>query len=525
MAFQHVHTLSLRCRHCKEVFDSDSGFLEHLRQHHHGNTVRCTICTGQFPTKNELENHVVSNAVYKCVQCMNRFVTREALDLHTPSKHARGISYCADETSEMRDCMVSFATNVGRDPNMHSLNDNEDFQHTSNTQESFSPLSTGNGDTSRTDASRLVVACRFCEKNFSTKSNMYKHLRRQHANKLPYRCMQCKNPFGSVRGLTKHIWSRHSQDNSFDCSFCTCQFASIGELRIHWNTHDFDDPCTRSSCDETLVSSIGSNEHYIPHGGSTSSGVAEYPDVASSREKCAANVTSSRQTVSLYIENLLTAAEESNDIPPQLTHTSDSQRRSLCDMTLSKVNDVAALVSKHHFVACDKNRLLYTTTLGAEKRCHSLINKDGLNSQLNGTNINRTMDETVASRDCARGSTGYEYTYLLHAQVGESDGPACHVIVGGISEVFDKLGGVADIDDVVTSAGTDEMHRQNRCSSVENTKAEAARYESDTMGVDKMGNILISVLKIEHLEDNPRAEYVGHHCGLWTRSLQSVLVV
>ena len=53
--------------------------------------------------------------------------------------------------------------------------------------------------------------CSICDKNFSEKGSMTKHMESVHEGKKPFKCSICDNNFSKKSNLTKHISSVHEE--------------------------------------------------------------------------------------------------------------------------------------------------------------------------------------------------------------------------------------------------------------------------------------------------------------------------
>ena len=51
--------------------------------------------------------------------------------------------------------------------------------------------------------------CSECEKAFSVKENLTRHVELVHLKKKPFKCQYCKHSFGYKQGLKKHIVDVH----------------------------------------------------------------------------------------------------------------------------------------------------------------------------------------------------------------------------------------------------------------------------------------------------------------------------
>ncbi|CBY21753.1 unnamed protein product [Oikopleura dioica] len=81
--------------------------------------------------------------------------------------------------------------------------------------------------------------CEKCEKSFSLKSTLVKHVRRMHSEQKPdkYNCHVCDKCFSDSGGLKRHM-RIHTQARPFKCVDCTKVFKRSDQLVRHRKTCD-----------------------------------------------------------------------------------------------------------------------------------------------------------------------------------------------------------------------------------------------------------------------------------------------
>ncbi|XP_051489444.1 zinc finger protein 341 isoform X3 [Apus apus] len=93
---QHKNEQVYKCvvKTCAQTFQKLESFLEHIKSHQEELSYRCHLCSKDFPSLYELGVHQYSHsllpqhspkkdvAVYKCVKCVNKYSTPEALEHH-----------------------------------------------------------------------------------------------------------------------------------------------------------------------------------------------------------------------------------------------------------------------------------------------------------------------------------------------------------------------------------------------------------------------------------------------------------
>ncbi|PIO25603.1 hypothetical protein AB205_0046580 [Aquarana catesbeiana] len=104
---------------CTHTCQKLEQFLEHIKTHQEEMTYRCHICNKDFSSLYEMGVHQYSHcllpliapkkemAVYKCLKCMNKYSTQEALEQHLQSAtHSYPCPHC-QKVSNQSTCAFS----------------------------------------------------------------------------------------------------------------------------------------------------------------------------------------------------------------------------------------------------------------------------------------------------------------------------------------------------------------------------------------------------------------------------------
>ena len=78
-----------------------------------------------------------------------------------------------------------------------------------------------------------LLSCEICNKTFSTKGNLKKHVSSVHERKKPFECEICNKVFFEKGTLKIHISSVHEKKKSFECDICEKTFAVKDKLKRH----------------------------------------------------------------------------------------------------------------------------------------------------------------------------------------------------------------------------------------------------------------------------------------------------
>ena len=80
-----------------------------------------------------------------------------------------------------------------------------------------------------------MFKCRSCDKRFSSKSNLNKHIK-IHDEKKAFKCDVCFKAFNQKSNLTQH-YKTHTGEKPFGCQVCDKKFAYKCALVQHQATH------------------------------------------------------------------------------------------------------------------------------------------------------------------------------------------------------------------------------------------------------------------------------------------------
>ena len=131
----------------------------------------------------------------------------------------------------------------------------------------FSPQSKGllDLDITETHSLKKPYQCDQCQKGFTERKNLFRHLR-THGGKKPYECDQCHKTFTERKNLFRHERT-HSGERPFKCDQCDKTFTQKHLLTIHIRTHSGDNPYQCDQCHKGFTQKKNLLQHLRAHSG------------------------------------------------------------------------------------------------------------------------------------------------------------------------------------------------------------------------------------------------------------------
>nr|XP_040045236.1 zinc finger and SCAN domain-containing protein 2-like [Gasterosteus aculeatus aculeatus]XP_040045237.1 zinc finger and SCAN domain-containing protein 2-like [Gasterosteus aculeatus aculeatus]XP_040045238.1 zinc finger and SCAN domain-containing protein 2-like [Gasterosteus aculeatus aculeatus] len=108
-------------------------------------------------------------------------------------------------------------------------------------------------------------SCCECEKRFSLKTCLNRHMR-SHNGEKPFSCSVCKKSFGRRETLQTHI-RIHTGEKPFSCALCDKRFLRKAHLKRHMMTHTGEKPYSCSVCGKSFTQAGSLRQHMSIHTG------------------------------------------------------------------------------------------------------------------------------------------------------------------------------------------------------------------------------------------------------------------
>lgn len=212
---QHKNEQVYKCvvKSCAQTFPKLDTFLEHIKSHQEELSYRCHLCGKDFPSLYDLGVHQYSHsllsqnspkkdsAVYKCVKCVNKYSTPEALDHHLQTAtHNFPCPHC----QKVFPCERYLRRHLP------------------------------------THGSGGRFKCQVCKKFFRREHYLKLHAH-IHSGEKPYKCSVCESAFNRKDKLKRHMLI-HEPFKKYKCPFsthtgCSKEFNRPDKLKAHILSH------------------------------------------------------------------------------------------------------------------------------------------------------------------------------------------------------------------------------------------------------------------------------------------------
>lgn len=227
-----------KCNHCDEMFETIPEFRKHCCKVHNIGYYNCHFCDKQFYDRSTRYNHEKIQHGRKPTPKADRFICDLCNEVTTTRNAFVRHKWRAHLIGvACRHCDKHFSTE-------HSRNEHEKI-HT--------------GEPIRIKKRKIGgIPCECkdtaCQKHYRRGVP----LRRQ-----PKKCKQCDEVFVYVRGLRKHLWTAHNTGNK--CRFCEKQFYDRSNRDTHERVHTGQQPFKCTHCPRTFSAHTTMKHHIMLH--------------------------------------------------------------------------------------------------------------------------------------------------------------------------------------------------------------------------------------------------------------------
>jgi KRAB domain-containing zinc finger protein len=179
-----IHKGVYPCKHCHKSFKTTRGLNRHERIHTGETPFECLICKKCFAQKGALVVHArvhTGDKPYKCSKCEECFTVSPSMHRHMREQHSEQHNEPTKKKFMCGNCGLLFAREGGltRHLKTHVDKDGNPIRVECKV-EGCDEVSTSNKSVKEHRASHSNIRCSECDKGFSKKSNLTKHMNKFH---------------------------------------------------------------------------------------------------------------------------------------------------------------------------------------------------------------------------------------------------------------------------------------------------------------------------------------------------------
>jgi len=209
-----------RCSKCEQTFIHVNKFLKHMDKYDHFD-INCSICDFNGESQEDLvvhlECHRTPGKPYHCQICSMKFRSRRELNVHLPKHSDTFVYHC-------QICGKGFKWKQVLKVHMATHSDTATFLC------SLCGFSTKHKSTMETHQNRHVgkdFACTYPGCNFKTarKQNLKQHMK-NHNNEASFSCSKCEKSFSQKKNLTRHLAFHEESQLLLKCTVAGCSYAN-----------------------------------------------------------------------------------------------------------------------------------------------------------------------------------------------------------------------------------------------------------------------------------------------------------
>ena len=204
----------------------------------------CKNCGAGFASKMALNKHLVSVheeiKSFKCHSCNDSFDYKQVLEKHMIRKHGfKKPLLEKKQKTEPEETKFSTESKLTEEQvfNMLILQENgvkEENESSFETKLNIKEVSLGpNHQQENIYQSNKELQCKTCNKFFTRKQSLSRHITFVHEGKKPFKCGTCEIFFPYKSSLAQHISLVHEGNRPLECPSCDTRFSKSGNLYSH----------------------------------------------------------------------------------------------------------------------------------------------------------------------------------------------------------------------------------------------------------------------------------------------------
>lgn len=203
--YEETENVSYACPHCPRLFLRKSVLKKHLASHRKQKQFRCLHCPRSFRKKGNLAKHLRSHLrkkTFKCRHCFKLFNYKTELTAHLKTHEEMDMVRCFHCSRNFIPSDLHKPVNTTGNRNQLTCNTCiKAFVQSPTLGGKHLPKLTGS---SRAQTAKKPFKCPHCEKSFTRRSLLTKHVRTRTLER-PYKCIRCCKAFATSSKMASHL--------------------------------------------------------------------------------------------------------------------------------------------------------------------------------------------------------------------------------------------------------------------------------------------------------------------------------
>lgn len=283
----HTPEKQYACTICEKNYAQKDSLHRHIRAHFGEKPFECTTCGKRFTLKGDLSRHILIHSGVKphsCKFCGRQFALKGNLTQHVRT-HARmqakvnensGSSFEKNQSETQIICDLSYShvqktfTSVPNSASSPKLPHVITTMHNTSIPSPNPYIQTSSpSENNHQSPSAGLSFCSECSKTFPSPESLHEHVQLIHEQSTRlasnrYLCNICQKEFSLKGDLTRHLNS-HNGIKPYECEHCNKTFTLKSNLRQHLTTHQLDKTFACPMCSKSFGNRRNLNLHLRRH--------------------------------------------------------------------------------------------------------------------------------------------------------------------------------------------------------------------------------------------------------------------